>query len=714
MVLNIGTWNLCLGLFHKKDYVRNLLYENDIDILNLQETELEPDIDLNNLNIKGYVLEVETNENKKRIATYIKTSVQYKRRNDLEKPNLHLIILDIQANPPMRVITLYRTFRPQDASSPREHFKNQLNLINEATTNNTVLLGDMNLDENKRYAVNYGQRSLFQDFDEIIGHHQYTQHVTETTWERVIENRVKSSVIDHIYSTNSTSVEKVTYKDTSYGDHRLILMRTSDVAKIERSVIRRRSWRKYSSELLVEELRKVKWQTEIENIQELWNSFEQEITTVVDKIAPLEEINTFINRGKNSAILKRKQNRRGYLLQKRKRTALSDQEKNEVTHLNKYINNFYYEDRKQHVRKKIIPGNNKSLWDAVRIAKDIEPTPLPTTVTKEGISYSGRDVPSAFSSYFKSKIENLEESLSTFRGVYNGCKFINSEERNFMTEEKVGECLNELKIKNCEGYDRIPMRILKDGASVLKSPLSSLFSRIYKKKEIPEQWKVAKVIPLHKKGNKQDVANYRPISNLCSISKVFEKLIQKRLEEIGEENNIDITGEQQHGFKKNRSTITAALTIQSIISREMDENNYVVMSSLDLSAAFDLVNLDLLLTRLKKMGLPSDIILLLEIWLRNRFFYVEANGLNSMVLNSDIGTVQGSILGPILYALFIRPLYDLEKLTTFADDNYVIGYHKEKHLALRELGEKLVRIVKWLKDSGLKVNEKKTELCVFH
>jgi hypothetical protein len=149
-------------------------------------------------------------------------------------------------------------------------------------------------------------RSLFRDFDEIIGHHQYTQHVTETTWERVIENRVKSSVMNHIYSTNSTSVKKVTYKDTSYGDHRLVLMRTSDVAKIERSVIRRRSWRKYSSELLVEELRKVKWQTEIENIQELWNSFEQEITTVVDKIAPLEEINTFINRGKNSAILRRK------------------------------------------------------------------------------------------------------------------------------------------------------------------------------------------------------------------------------------------------------------------------------------------------------------------------------------------------------------------------------------------------------------------------
>ncbi len=86
------------------------------------------------------------------------------------------------------------------------------------------------------------------------------------------------------------------------------------------------------------------------------------------------------------------------------------------------------------------------------------------------------------------------------------------------------------------------------------------------------------------------------------------------------------------------------------------------MSSLDLSAAFDLVNLNLLFKRLNKMGLPKDVISLLEVWLQNRFFYVEANGHNSKVQNSDIGTVHGSILGPFPYALFIRPLYDLEKL----------------------------------------------------
>jgi hypothetical protein len=103
-----------------------------------------------------------------------------------------------------------------------------------------------------------------------------------------------------------------------------------------------------------------------------------------------------------------------------------------------------------------------------------------------------------------------------------------------MTGERVSECLNKLKIKNCKGYGRIPMRILKDGASILINLLLALFGRIYVKRTFQKQWKVAKIIPLHKKGNKHEVANYRPISNLCFVTKVFEKLIQEWLEKIGE------------------------------------------------------------------------------------------------------------------------------------------------------------------------------------
>ena len=87
---------------------------------------------------------------------------------------------------------------------------------------------------------------------------------------------------------------------------------------------------------------------------------------------------------------------------------------------------------------------------------------------------------------------------------------------------------------------------------------------IYQEKRIPEQWKTAKIIPLHKKGNKDNISNYRPISNLCTMSKIYEKLILQQLLKIAKDNKVDLTGDAQHGFKQNRSTVTAAAELQSI------------------------------------------------------------------------------------------------------------------------------------------------------
>ena len=117
--------------------------------------------------------------------------------------------------------------------------------------------------------------------------------------------------------------------------------------------------------------------------------------------------------------------------------------------------------------------------------------------------------------------------------------------------------------------------------------------------------------------------------------------------------------------------------MQSILARALNDDNYAIMAMLDLSSAFDVVNVELLLKRLEVMGLPRDIITLLSEWLRNRYFYVSIDGENSYMHHSEVGTVQGSILGPILYALFVSPLFDLAGMTMFADDNYIIKWNKQ-------------------------------------
>ena len=118
--------------------------------------------------------------------------------------------------------------------------------------------------------------------------------------------------------------------------------------------------------------------------------------------------------------------------------------------------------------------------------------------------------------------------------------------------------------------------------------------------------------------------------------------------------------------------------------------------------------------RLTILGLPKDVLSLIEIWLNKRMFYVEIDGEVSNFFEINHGTIQGSILGPILYAIYVSPLFDLTNLSNFADDNYAITWSKNKETTLALMSEKLQSITKWLTDSGLKVNENKSEICLFY
>ena len=116
---------------------------------------------------------------------------------------------------------------------------------------------------------------------------------------------------------------------------------------------------------------------------------------------------------------------------------------------------------------------------------------------------------------------------------------------------------------------------------------------------------------------KQEISNYRPIWNLNSASKIFERLILNRIIKIESELDVDLTGETQHGFKKERSTSTASMSIQMALAKALEQGHFALMASLDLSSAFDVVDINLLLKRI-----PKDILELVEIWLRECKYYV--------------------------------------------------------------------------------------------
>ena len=151
-----------------------------------------------------------------------------------------------------------------------------------------------------------------------------------------------------------------------------------------------------------------------------------------------------------------------------------------------------------------------------------------------------------------------------------------------------------------------------------------------------------------------------------------------------------------------------------MISRAIDDDDYFVLGSLDLSAAFDVVNRDLLFKRLGIMGIPDDLRGLLRDWLDERKCYVEVGEQVSAFFDCNHGTLQGSVLGPVLFCLFIRPLYDIEDLITYADDNYFGESDADMDVATRKLVTRMEIAIRWLTMSGLKINTAKTELCIFH
>ena len=124
--LRIGTWNLCLGLPSKKDLVIETLKQNDIDICCLQETEIVENFPIEILSCKDYCFEAEKNTSKKRVGVYLNKKLKYNRRDDLEENNRHLIIIDLELGSKVRIITLYRSFRPPECISTSKFFQRQL------------------------------------------------------------------------------------------------------------------------------------------------------------------------------------------------------------------------------------------------------------------------------------------------------------------------------------------------------------------------------------------------------------------------------------------------------------------------------------------------------------------------------------------------------------------------------------------------------------
>ena len=161
--------------------------------------------------------------------------------------------------------------------------------------------------------------------------------------------------------------------------------------------------------------------------------------------------------------------------------------KSRIRHLSTEIKSHFTTEKRMKVRQGIKPGNSKTLWEAVKIAKDQNIEDLPEKMNLNSVTIANEDLAEQFANMFEKKINDIASTTSINDTVYNGSRKITEEDKNFMSTNNIRNAILSLKLKNSEGYDRIPQRILLDGITLLIEPFTKLFNLIYTSNTIPEQ-----------------------------------------------------------------------------------------------------------------------------------------------------------------------------------------------------------------------------------
>jgi len=254
---------------------------------------------------------------------------------------------------------------------------------------------------------------------------------------------------------------------------------------------------------------------------------------------------------------------------------------------------------------------------------------------------------------------------------------------------------------------------MKKFTAIMVPWLRLLFNKILESGKVPRAWKIAKITPVWKKGDWMNPLNYRPVSNLCSIAKVFEICILQRLELMNFDNLMGLT---QHGFRSKHSTDSAIVELINNISERLDEKKEVAVYSCDLTAAFDLLRKEILVPILQKKGVPDYLTRIIHEYLNNRWGYVEVDGFRSCVRQIKSGCIQGSVLGPLLFNIYTSELMNVVhpyKSVGYADDTYVVVTGDNKHELESNIKNTLGKHFEWLEEIGMVCNIGKTELITF-
>ena len=708
----------------KTDMIKDLLVSKDLDCLALTETWLKQGNDSSHI-IKelcptGYSLCHEPRKNRRGGGV----ALLYK--NDLKAKKMPVIAQKSFEYQEVKIRTMEKTFhilivyRPPpnsiNKSNDGQFFEEFATYLEKQSvqTGQLIIVGDFN------FHVDDMNDAAATKFLDLMTSMNFQQHVTESTHEF-------GHTLDLVFTYAGENIIKdieVGDRDPLLSDHCPIHFKV--VASKPRHERRRESYRKIRSIDLGSFLEDLG--IALENLKEFSaKSVHICFRNVLDKHAPVKERIATMRPKNNKWItddIKKEQAKKSQLERKWRKNGKNPADRALFRLQADFVNKMETEAKLQYFTNQIIDSgkDQKLLYKVIdMLLYNRDEVKLPS---HESLS----ELVNRFSTFFIEKIHKIQRALDQEGQREHETDSEEKISEKFLTEfdlpsiEEVKKLILGAPCKTCD-LDAIPTKLLKDCIHLLCPTITTIITKSLSTGTVSPSFKEALLTPLLKKPqlDTEVLNNYRPVSNLNFISKVLERIVATQIIAHIEENKL---GEEfQSAYRKHHSTETALVRVHNDIAMALAKKRSVLLVLLDLSAAFDTVDHGILLARLRtRIGITGTALKWCQSYLTDRSQSVVINGVRSDSAALTCGVPQGSVLGPLLFTIYMLPLGDILRehglpFHLYADDTQIyLPFNARDSGSIDEAKKSMEccvrKIRSWMRSNKLKLNDEKTEIVV--
>ena len=706
--------------------------QHKFKIIGISETRITNTTAPHKLDINGYsALFNKTEASAGGTALYIAQEINFKQRKDLsncvysqKELESTFCELNLKNQPNLIVGCIYK----HPGMNMNTFLKNHLNpamqkILKE--NKDVVLLGDFNID-----LLKSGSNIIVNTFIDTLQSFCLLPSISLPT--RVTEST--KTLIDNIFFTPNKYRVSSGNLLAGLSDHLPQFLIFDHNIKNAKTKISFRDWKNFDEEKFLSDFSNINWETclqlELEDPDISFDKLFNTITALVDQHVPLKflsrkQVKNFskpwITKGIRTSIKKRDKILKSFIKENDQiiKDNLHKTYKNYRNRLVEIIRKSKCNYYKNYFDNNI--KNSKSIWKGINeLIENRKSSRGNDTISLkiEGIEVSNANtIAEEFNKHFTSIADKIRSNIALADADFRdnlGNRTLNSLFFRPIESTEIIKLINSLKSKS-SGPFSIQNRILKTVVNPISDLLAKIFNLSFQTGKFITSLKTAKVIPIYKnKGSPQDVTNYRPISLLSNIDKIFEKLVHSRVVKFFDKN--EILFKNQFGFRSKHSTTHALINLTEEIRCNVDKDMYCCGTFIDLQKAFDTVDHEILLTKLSHYGVRGNANLWFRSYLSNRKQFVFVSDANSVTREIDHGVPQGSVLGPLLFIVYINDLPNVIKnsLTSlFADDTCLLSSAPDIHSLEVKVNEDLQSLSAWLKANKIAINTSKTEVLLF-